>query len=44
MMYGDFINLFECKLMDCLNCFGYDIEIKVWLVVELVGYLMFVIV
>lgn len=26
---GDFTNLSEHKLMDCLNRFGYDIEIKV---------------
>lgn len=29
MMRGDFSNLSERKLMDCLNRFGYDIEIKV---------------
>ena len=29
MMNGDFINLSERKLMDCLNRLGYDIEIKV---------------
>lgn len=28
MMRGDFTNLFERKLMDCLNRLGYDIEIK----------------
>lgn len=28
MMRGDFINLSERKLMDCLNRLGYDIEIK----------------
>src|SRR5487761_2801405 len=29
MMRGDFSNLSERKLMDCLNRLGYDIEIKV---------------
>ena len=32
MMRGNFTNLSERKLMDCLNCLrrlGYDIEIKV---------------
>jgi predicted XRE-type DNA-binding protein len=29
MMRGDFTNLSERKLMDCLNCLGCDIEIKV---------------
>ncbi|OIQ78585.1 helix-turn-helix protein [mine drainage metagenome] len=29
MMRGDFANLSERKLMDCLNRLGYDIEIKV---------------
>ncbi len=29
MMRGDFTNLSECKLMDCLTRFGYDIEISV---------------
>jgi predicted XRE-type DNA-binding protein len=29
MMHGDFANLSERKLMDCLNRLGYDIEIKV---------------
>ncbi len=28
MMRGDFSNLSERKLMDCLNRLGYDIEIK----------------
>lgn len=28
MMRGDFTNLSERKLMDCLNRLGYDIEIK----------------
>ena len=29
MLRGDFTNLSERKLMDCLNRMGYDIEIKV---------------
>ncbi|MDR3390829.1 MAG: helix-turn-helix transcriptional regulator [Sulfuriferula sp.] len=29
MMRGDFANLSERKLMECLNRLGYDIEIKV---------------
>jgi predicted XRE-type DNA-binding protein len=29
MMRGDFANLSERKLMDCLNRLGYDIEITV---------------
>ncbi|MFJ3054826.1 helix-turn-helix domain-containing protein [Herbaspirillum sp. NPDC087042] len=29
MMRGDFSNLSERKLMDCLNRLGYDIDIKV---------------
>ncbi len=29
MMRGDFTNLSERKLMECLNRLGYDIEIKV---------------
>jgi Uncharacterized conserved small protein len=29
MMHGDFSNLSERKLMECLNRLGYDIEIKV---------------
>lgn len=29
MMRGDFTNLSERKLMDCLTPLGYDIEIKV---------------
>lgn len=29
MMRGDFANMSERKLMDCLNRLGYDIEIKV---------------
>lgn len=29
MLKGDFANLSERKLMDCLNRLGYDIEIRV---------------
>jgi hypothetical protein len=29
MLNGDFSNLSERKLMDCLNRLGYDIEIKI---------------
>lgn len=39
MMHGDFTNLSERKLMDCLNRLGYDIEIKVRPAVEPVGHL-----
>lgn len=40
MMRGDFSNLSERKLMDCLNRLGYDIEIKVRPTSEAVGHLM----
>ena len=40
MMRGDFSNLSERKLMDCLNRLGYDIEIKVKPSAESVGHLM----
>jgi predicted XRE-type DNA-binding protein len=40
MMRGDFSNLSERKLMDCLNRLGYDIEIKVKRASEPVGHLM----
>ncbi len=40
MMRGDFSNLSERKLMDCLNRLGYDIEIKVRPASEPVGHLM----
>jgi len=40
MMRGDFTNLSERKLMDCLNRLGYDIEIKVKPARESVGRLM----
>lgn len=39
MMRGDFTNLSERKLMDCLNRLGYDIEIKVRPAVEPLGHL-----
>ncbi len=40
MMRGDFSNLSERKLMDCLNRLGYDIEIKVKPASKLFGHLM----
>ena len=40
MMRGDFSNLSERKLMDCLNRLGYDIEIKLKPSTEPVGHLM----
>ena len=40
MMRGDFTNLSERKLMDCLNRLGYDIEIKVRPAAEPLGHLM----
>ncbi len=40
MMRGDFSNLSERKLMDCLNRLGYDIEIKVRPASETVGHLV----
>jgi predicted XRE-type DNA-binding protein len=39
MMRGDFTNLSERKLMDCLNRLGYDIEINVRPAAESVGQL-----
>jgi predicted XRE-type DNA-binding protein len=39
MMQGDFTDLSERKLMDCLNPLGYDIEIKVRPTAEAVGHL-----
>ena len=39
MMRGDFSNLSERKLMDCLNRLGYDIEIKVRPASDSVGHL-----
>jgi predicted XRE-type DNA-binding protein len=40
MLRGDFTNLSERKLMDCLNRLGYDIEIKVRPAAEPLGHLM----
>jgi predicted XRE-type DNA-binding protein len=40
MMRGDFSNLSERKLMDCLNRLGYDIEIKVRPATQPVGHLV----
>lgn len=39
MMRGDFANLSERKLMECLNRLGYDIEIKVRPASEPIGHL-----
>src|SRR5450830_139773 len=39
MLRGDFSNLSERKLMDCLNRLGYDIEIKVTPAAEPMGHL-----
>lgn len=39
MMRGDFTNLSERKLMDCVNRLGYDIEIKVKPAADPVGHL-----
>jgi len=41
MLRGDFSNLSERKLMDCLNRLGYDIEIKVKPVAKPRGHLRF---
>ena len=40
MMRGDFTNLSERKLMDCLTRLGYDIEISVRPAQSAVGHLM----
>ena len=40
MLRGDFSNLSERKLMDCLNRLGYNIEIKVRPATKAVGHLM----
>ena len=40
MMRGDFTNLSERKLMDCLIRLGYDIEIKIRPAKEEIGHLM----
>lgn len=39
MLYGDFPNLSDRKLMDCLDRLGYDIEIKLKPTAAPVGYL-----
>lgn len=44
MMRGDFSNLSERKLMDCLNRLGYDIEITVRPASDPIGQLMLAIV
>ena len=44
MMRGDFSNISERKLMDCLNRLGYDIEIKAHPISEPVGHLTFAVV
>lgn len=41
MMRGDFSNLSERKLMDCLTRLGYNIEIKARPVKAAVGHLVF---
>jgi len=38
LMRGDFSNLSERKLMECLNRFGYDIEIKLSPAADTVGH------
>jgi len=40
MLRGDFSNLSERKLMDCLNRLGYDIEIKIRPAADSIGHLM----
>lgn len=40
MLHGDFSNLSERKLMDCLNRLGYDIEIKLKPTSAQVGHLI----
>jgi predicted XRE-type DNA-binding protein len=42
MMRGDFTNLSERKLMDCLNRLGYDIEIRIQPATEPIGHLKLV--
>ena len=44
MMRGDFTNLSERKLMECLSRLGYDIEIKARPTSEPVGHLTFAVV
>ena len=43
IMRGDFSNLSERKLMECLNRLGYDIEIKLKPADESVGHLRLVV-
>lgn len=40
LLRGDFSNVSERKLMDCLNRLGYDIEIRVKPAARPVGHLM----
>ncbi len=40
LLRGEFANLSERKLMDCLNRLGYDIEIKIRPAAESIGHLM----
>jgi len=40
LLRGDFSNVSERKLMDCLNRLGYDIEIKVKPAAKPIGHLM----
>jgi len=40
LLRGDFSNVSERKLMDCLNRLGYDIEIKVKPAAKPVGHLL----
>lgn len=40
MLRGDFSNVSERKLMECLNRLGYDIEIKVRPAAARIGHLM----
>ena len=44
LLRGDFSNVSERKLMDCLNRLGYDIEIKVKLASKPIGHLMLAVV
>ena len=44
LLRGDFSNVSERKLMDCLNRLGYDIEIKVRLATAPVGHMMLAVV
>lgn len=40
LLRGDFSNVSERKLMDCLNRLGYDIEIKIKPAAKQIGHLM----